>query len=77
MPSHKTSPFTWLVLGIIVASAAAGGLHGLFVGLVQTQDWVLEYVTWIDAGIWVVGIAILSAFVAVPMWLSRRSKRNV
>jgi hypothetical protein len=61
--SHGAGWPTWLVLGNIVATVVVSMCISAFSELGKTEDWVLEYRTWIRVGFYVVYFAIVIAFV--------------
>jgi hypothetical protein len=60
---HRETPqVAWLVLGNLVAYAICYAVKDEFDELAKTEDWVLEYSTWIRSGVYVVYFLIVVGF---------------
>ena len=69
---RETSLNTSFITGVIAAFVLVSGLFGMFSGMAETEDWVLEYAVWVRVGLLFLFAVIVSGFVIVPWRIKRK-----
>jgi hypothetical protein len=73
---RETPLVVWLVLGNLIAYAVCSAVMGEFAKRAKTEDWILEYSTWVRWGFWVVYFLIVGVFVLFGVALRRGQKKE-